>query len=114
MGTVSIELPLLRAAQLEHLDGWLRSVLWESTLPKRPVSASTANSSNFSVYRLKGRLALDTGQVKMIQGVREVYEIIDAPPASSVQQKGGKLVLIGRNVAGLPWAESLDDALTAR
>lgn len=61
----------------------------------------------FEIYRLKGRIPLPDGVVKIVQGVREVFEISDAPEqrkdadtgAASTDQ--GKLVFIGRNIAGL-------------
>jgi L-2-hydroxyglutarate oxidase LhgO len=57
----------------------------------------------------------------MIQGVRDVFEIVDLdrkedgsmPPQQQQQQQQqqGKIVLIGRGVAALPVAESLEFAL---
>jgi hypothetical protein len=52
----------------------------------------------------------------MIQGVRDVFEIVDLDrkedgPPPQQQQQQGKIVLIGRGVAALPVAESLEFAL---
>lgn len=64
-------------------------------------------AQSFEIYRLKARLPLDDGAVKIVQGVREVFEISDAPEHrkavgnGSVLADQGKLVFIGRNIAGL-------------
>lgn len=53
-----------------------------------------------------------SGNTKMIQGVREVFEIVDLDrKEEGPQQQQGKIVLIGRGVAALPVAESLRFAL---
>jgi Cobalamin synthesis protein cobW C-terminal domain len=88
----------------------LRSLLWDAKLP----GIGTANLSpmqdqleSFEIYRLKARLPLDDGAVKIVQGVREVFEISDAPEHGKVAGNGsaltdqGKLVFIGRNITGL-------------
>lgn len=50
------------------------------------------------------------GATKMIQGVRDVFEIVDVEGHGDDTQRG-KLVLIGRGLAGLPVEESLQFAL---
>ena len=55
----------------------------------------------------------------MIQGVREVFEIVDhesnvgasGTQAETVEKQGGKLVLIGRGLSESPVEESLRLAL---
>jgi G3E family GTPase len=100
----------LKQDQLSKLDSWLRSVLWDAKLPGQETSNTpTAKSERqiFEIYRLKGRVPLSDGEVKIVQGVREVFEITDAREqrknaamgAASTDQ--GKLVFIGRNIAGL-------------
>ncbi|KAH8680890.1 CobW/HypB/UreG, nucleotide-binding domain-containing protein [Xylariales sp. PMI_506] len=94
ISTVAIGVPVLESAQLDKVDGWLRSVLWEGQVPET-VSSKTAA---VEVHRLKARLVLSNGEIKMVQGVREVFEIFDAPatsaPRSSAISPSGKLVLI--------------------
>ena len=59
------------------------------------------------------------GSAKMIQGVREVFEIVDIESnarsqgnqGESVDKQGGKLVLIGRGMSGLPVEASLRSVL---
>ena len=74
----------------------------------------------FSVHRTKGQIFLNDGRILMIQGVRDVFEITDNAVSSSATQsenvlngeeRAGKVVLIGKGIAGLPWDESLAAAL---
>lgn len=58
---------------------------------------------------MKGRIVLDNGREKILQGVREVFELIDgkktgrAGDNASISGVGGigKIVLIGRGLRGL-------------
>ena len=66
----------------------------------------------FEIHRLKAKLYMQDRSVKIVQGVREVFEILDAPQqtpqdtqTSSVEQ--GKVVLIGRNLQASLFQESL-------
>lgn len=102
--------PLLKQDQLSELDAWLRSLLWDATLPgigAANLSMMQDQPQMFEIYRLKARLPLDDGAVKIVQGVREVFEISDAPEDKKAADNGsaltdqGKLVFIGRNIAGL-------------
>lgn len=106
---MSIPIPPLSAEQFPKVDLWLRSVLWECELPHFP------NASPFETHRVKGRLVLETGEIKMIQGVREIFEIIDTADRvsdgdSSLQ---GKMVIIGRHLNSEEFKQSLTLALTS-
>ena len=73
----------------------------------------------FSVHRTKGRIITTTGHVKMIQGVREVFEIVDidettGAPRGSSPGDMGKLVFIGRGLDLENFEESLNYALDIR
>ena len=84
-------------------------MLWESTLPFSD-QMGTPKEAGFEIHRLKGRLPLQSGLVKMVQGVREIFEITDLCTEGTGTGEGtdaGKIVLIGRNVAGQGWEESL-------
>lgn len=69
----------------------------------------------FTIHRTKGQIFLSDGRVLMIQGVRDVFEIIDQTTpekaqrdlASGLAQKRGKIVLIGKGIWALPFQESL-------
>lgn len=97
---------MLKPEQIANVDAWLRSVLWDSKLPS-PGSGEEV----FEVHRLKARLPLSNGEVKIVQGVREVFEIVDAPnlgssAGESVVASQCKVVVIGRNLVGKPFEES--------
>ncbi|KAK7956196.1 cobW-domain-containing protein [Apiospora aurea] len=79
ISTVAINVPPLVPGQLAKIDGWLRSVLWEGDVP----GIDGKQSEGLEVHRLKARLVFQDGQVKMVQGVREVFEIFDAPSQSA-------------------------------
>jgi len=90
ISTLTIEVPPLDAEQLSRVDTWLQKVLWESRLPE-------SGKDDFEVHRVKGRIELVDGTVRMVQGVRQVYEIFDGSCRAS--GLGGKLVIIGRRLA---------------
>ncbi|KAK5119644.1 hypothetical protein LTR85_007473 [Meristemomyces frigidus] len=101
IGTISLTLTALSEQQLQKLDAWLRSVLWSNVLP----SHEDAATASWEIHRVKGRLAMRDGTVRMLQGVREIFEIIDnaavrsddAQPTQGTEN--GKIVIIGRNVS---------------
>ncbi|KAB2578590.1 Uncharacterized protein DIS24_g10957 [Lasiodiplodia hormozganensis] len=115
IATISIPIPALSPEGLEALDSWLQSLLWEETLPEG------ALPHKFEIHRTKGLVPMLDGSLKLIQGVREVFEILDARDSpSSGQQKvggdveqGGKVVLIGRGVESELFGRSLRKALDA-
>lgn len=78
---------------------------------------ATSSTAPVEIHRLKARLVFKNGDVKMVQGVREVFEIFDAEQ-SSLQNDGppqaGKIVLIGRGAQELNFERSLLDALQNR
>lgn len=71
-----------------------------------------SESQSFEIYRLKARIPLAGGAVKIVQGVREVFEISDSPSITKTAAIGspltdqGKIVFIGRNITGLPFEGS--------
>ncbi|KAL2261962.1 hypothetical protein VTK26DRAFT_2884 [Humicola hyalothermophila] len=109
ISTISIPLPKLAPNQESALDAWLRSVLWENVLPGHKQTDGPA----FDVHRLKGRFFLDNGKEKIVQGVREIFDIFDSPSPETqpVTAGTGKLVLIGRHLGDYDFKQSLEDAL---
>jgi G3E family GTPase len=112
ISTITLPLPPLSPAQLIKLDEWLRSALWESSLP----AGSTSESTRFEIHRTKGRIVLEDGSLKLLQGVREVFELIDEKEGSSAKngdavpeanKTGGKIVLIGRGLDENAFSKSL-------
>lgn len=116
ISTITLPVPTLEAEKLEALDAWLRAVLWESTLPLPAPFELAAASSKFEIHRLKGRIQLTNGSVKLLQGVREVFELIDeadSPRGSegNRMEVDGKIVLIGRGLGEKAFKESLRSAV---
>ncbi|KAF2968534.1 hypothetical protein GQX73_g5052 [Xylaria multiplex] len=105
ISTVSFSIPLLAASQLPAVDGWLRSVLWEREVPN-----ATTRQTQIEIHRLKGRLVFENGITKIVQGVREIFEIIDGetsvPGANQISQIG-KIVLIGQGIHNVDFEQSL-------
>ncbi|KAL2267635.1 hypothetical protein VTJ83DRAFT_4912 [Remersonia thermophila] len=110
ISTISIPLPHLSEEQQASLDGWLRSVLWENVLPGH---TPAEGSPDHEVHRLKGRFFTKDGQEKLIQGVREIFDIFDSPsqPQREPPAAMGKIVLIGRHLDDKSFTKSLGDAL---
>ncbi len=92
--------------QLAKVDAWLRAVLWEHALPH-----ATAAVAPFEIHRLKGRLVFRDGKVKMIQGVQEIFEILDSIEESMETSAQGKIVVIGRHVRDVDFVQSFATAL---
>jgi len=115
ISTISVLVPRLNETLLKAAEAWIQSVLWESTLVLPAERSGSLKYDDFEVHRLKGRLALDSGLFKMVQGVRDVFEITDTTSVSTGESRvpEGKLVLIGRGLEGLPWQESFRCALEA-
>ncbi|KAI4603236.1 hypothetical protein KJ359_006029 [Pestalotiopsis sp. 9143b] len=109
ISTIAIDVPLLTPEQLDKLDGWLRSVLWEGQLPV----AGSDQSTPLEIHRLKARLRLSSGETKIVQGVREIFEIFDAPSSSSSEPAAqtGKIVLIGRQLQVRELEQSLHNSI---
>ena len=78
--------------RLDALDEWLRSVLWESTLPGQ-------SSPSLQVLRCKGAFTLESGQHYVLQGVRNMYEISELATGEGVDiPDKGKIILIGKGL----------------
>ncbi|KAF3768052.1 cobW-domain-containing protein [Cryphonectria parasitica EP155] len=104
ISTISIPLPLLEGHQVDRVDKWLRTLLWENEL----AGDVAEHKASFEIHRLKGRLAVRNGTTKIIQAVRELFEIFDAPSSDGEDEtKTGKVVLIGRHVTDFDFEKSL-------
>ncbi|KAF2430993.1 cobW-domain-containing protein [Tothia fuscella] len=103
ISTITLSVPVLELNQLTELDAWLRSILWDSTFPGH----SGHRVKEFEIHRTKGRILLSDGSIRLVQGVREVFELLDERERSSDSGRQssansplhqGKLVLIGRGL----------------
>lgn len=97
--------PLLSPLSLPRLDSWLREILWREG--DREGDAEVAE-----IHRIKGILPLTDGSIRILQGVREIFEIIesgrskasncsnsgDQEVSSGPVEQNGKIIMIGRNL----------------
>lgn len=89
--SIELSLPSLTNVQYADFDMWIRCVLWENTLP----SVETVEiGEEMEILRTKGVINRDDGAVYILQGVRDMYEIKQAPNGPSINTK---LVFIGKN-----------------
>lgn len=72
-------------------------------------------AGEFEVYRLKARIPLTDGSVKIVQGVRDVFEIKDTPEGdeAALDETEAKLVIIGRDIGGLDLEDSYFSSMSA-
>ncbi|KAL8921359.1 MAG: hypothetical protein Q9172_004052 [Xanthocarpia lactea] len=110
ISTLTLQLPVLQPNQLDKLESWLRSVLWESILPIP--GKVQAEEQAFTIHRVKGQIPIADGRKLMIQGVRDIFEIVDksiigSGKVDAAENSKGKIVLIGKGLMGLGFEESL-------
>jgi G3E family GTPase len=84
ISTVSINLDRTTEEQEHQLESWLQKLLWEP-------------QGGIEIHRVKGKLIRPDNTVKIIQGVRETYEIIEIDDKAQENDQG-KLVLIGKGL----------------
>lgn len=103
ISTATVAFPALRPEQVDAFDLFLRTVLWEETLP------GGVEHERFEVHRLKGRVPVSDGRVLLLQGVRNLYELNEAGEGHGDSEGDGeaKLVFIGRGVGQRGFKESL-------
>ena len=135
ISTIALPLPLLSESQFAALESWLRLLLWENALlPPLPPLATALQQTTldettalaedevpFSIHRTKGLIRCQDGTTKMLQGVREVFEITELEADKSSMSAGdgnedgggkeGKIVLIGRGLREKDVEASLARAL---
>ncbi|KAJ9629895.1 hypothetical protein H2203_002279 [Taxawa tesnikishii (nom. ined.)] len=108
ISTITLAVPALSDHQLEKLERWLRALLWKDLFLMHPDAKDISESTlarQTDIHRIKGRFPMLDGSVKLLQGVREVFEFLDAPdaapgPGDGTMGLGGKIVIIGRGLAG--------------
>lgn len=90
LSTLDLSFPILSDVDLAGLERCLEDVLWPTDQEKA-----------YEVHRTKGLLRLKDGSAKMLQGVRDIFELTDA---QSVPDEGenSRIVLIGRNLDQVP------------
>lgn len=102
--TSTLCFPALRPNQVEAFDLFLRTILWDETLPL------ATPHERFEIHRLKGRIPVSDGRVLLLQGVRNLYDLNEASEPAR-EDDGAKLVLIGRGVGQDGFERSLRGVL---
>jgi G3E family GTPase len=93
--SIVVTLPTLTSSQLDALDRWIRTVLWEGRLPEQ---SETSDTPKIEVLRCKGICVSVSGEYHVLQGVRTLYEfrvLGDKGGEKDEQQSKGKIALIG-------------------
>ena len=93
ISTATINLPTFDLQKLPMLESWLQLVLWDDGQEKP-----------FEIHRTKGYIPVNDGTARVIQGVREIFEMIEVERRTdeSELETQGKIVFIGRNLEALP------------
>lgn len=90
ISTIAFSFERVTEEQLAKFETWIQHILWERQVAGKDVD----------IHRLKGRFLLKDGTAKILQGVREVYEIVDMrddPEQELLDSRfPSKLVFIGK------------------
>lgn len=117
ISTVAVTVPPIPLGTVGKVDEWLRAVLWESSLPVPSEGEGEGFPADFEIHRLKGVLVFEGGERKIIQAVRDVFEIRDSESVGDEEDENGekkipqcKIVLIGRGLTAKvdPWKKSFE------
>lgn len=93
ISSLQISCPVLSASQLERVDEWIRTVLWDNQLP------NNTEHSGLDVLRCKGLFNTISGEQFVLQGVRNMYEITKVEGQETMGiPESGKMVLIGKGL----------------
>ena len=109
ISTVTLDLPPFDPQKLFFLENWLQSVLWDEPESPNPTSSHTlnttdSNSQPYEVHRTKGWIRVLDGTARVIQGVRDIFEIIELDAERLTDEdkmREGKVVFIGRGVQNI-------------
>ncbi|KAG8929588.1 hypothetical protein FRC02_005359 [Tulasnella sp. 418] len=90
ISSLLIPIPVLSNPQLEVLDEWIRSILWDKQLVGEQIEG-------LEVLRCKGVYSTKDGRTIVLQGVQELYDTKEV--SGSGAGEDGKIVLIGRGLS---------------
>jgi G3E family GTPase len=93
ISTISFPLPPFDAQKLYLLENWLQNLLWDD---------GTNKKKEYEIHRLKGFIPITDGSARIVQGVREIFDIIDVEGGKTEGHDEGKIVLIGRGLENIP------------
>ncbi|KAH7926454.1 CobW domain-containing protein [Leucogyrophana mollusca] len=99
ISSLQVSVPTLNSSSFDALDGWIRSVLWENSLPDYIHEPDGSEKHNLKVLRCKGLFVTESGEQLVLQGVQDRYDIkeVDGENVTGVPESG-KLVLIGKGL----------------
>lgn len=111
ISSLQVSCPPLNPMHLKDLDVWVRTVLWENRLPNQ----TDEHTGGIEVLRCKGIFTSDSGELYVLQGVRNMYEIskVEGDQSNVGLPDEGKLVLIGKGLDQMV-RRSLVDILNAK
>ncbi|EXJ53529.1 uncharacterized protein A1O5_13200 [Cladophialophora psammophila CBS 110553] len=105
LSTATFSLPPFDPQKLHLLSGWLETLLWDAQ------ELQMRSERKYEIHRTKGLVRCTDGSTRVVQGVREIFEIIEVPKWKIDGAKGaehlgddqvmageGKIVFIGRNL----------------
>jgi G3E family GTPase len=93
--SLRVTCPVLSPEQLERLEEWIRTVLWECQLPG---DSADTHQKSLEVLRCKGMFGIQSGQTFVLQGVRNLYELEPLVGGDVGLPERGKLVFIGKGL----------------
>lgn len=92
LSTLNIEFPTFDEPGLARFERCLEEVLWPSETAK-----------SFDIHRTKGLLKMTDGSSRVVQGVREIFEIIHVDGNSEQESvDSSRIVFIGRRLDCVP------------
>lgn len=103
ISTRRFTLPPLDPKSLPSLEAWLRKTLWREGGRSGDMEEEEEEAAAAEVHRVKGLLPLTDGSVKILQGVREIFDIIDSghPVEAAAEETGCKIIMIGRHLESI-------------
>lgn len=91
ISTITVPLPSFDEQKLYMLENWLQSVLWD-----------VEGNREYEVHRTKGYINVVDGKDRVVQGVREIFEMIEVEGSKDGEDREGKVVFIGKNLDKIP------------
>ncbi|TDL17718.1 CobW domain-containing protein [Rickenella mellea] len=92
VSSLRVSCPTLSTMQIQKLDEWIRSVLWDGHLPENI-------DHKVEVLRCKGVYNAISGEQYVLQGVRSLYEINQVEGEIDIgATEVGKLIFIGKGL----------------
>ncbi|ORY78147.1 CobW/HypB/UreG, nucleotide-binding domain-domain-containing protein [Protomyces lactucae-debilis] len=85
ISTICLPVPTISADRIAGFERSIQELLWQS-------------QEGIEILRMKGRISDHNGRTWILQGVRDIYEMVEVAKSSDE----GKLVFIGRGMSKLP------------